>query len=117
MPRSVTASAPGKLILAGEHAVVYGRPALVAAVDLRLSATVVVRPERRPRTVRIDVPRVGVVEEVSWARVRDYARAARERWEAWARGSTGASSFAVVRGADATHVVKVALGEAAQFLA
>lgn len=117
MPRSLTASAPGKLILAGEHAVVYGRPALVAAVDLRLAATVVERPERRPRTVRIDVPGVGVAEEVSWTRVRDYARAARERWEAWARGTAGAASFAVVRGAAATHVVKVALGEAAQHFA
>jgi mevalonate kinase len=116
MPRSLTASAPGKLILAGEHAVVYGRPALVAAVDLRLAATVAERPERRPRTVRIDVPRVGVAEEVSWARVRDYTRAARQRWDAWARGTAGAESFAVVRGADATQVVKVALGEAARFL-
>jgi mevalonate kinase len=115
MPRTLTASAPGKLILAGEHAVVYGRPALVAAVDLRLSATVVERPERRPRTVRIEVPRLGVVEEIAWPRVRDYARGARERWEAWARGS-GGESFAAVRGGDATHVVKVALGEAARFL-
>lgn len=115
MPRSLTASAPGKLILAGEHAVVYGRPALVAAVDLRLSATVVERPERRPRTVRLDVPGVGVVEEVPWTRVRDHARSARERWEAWARGS-GAAPFAAVRGGDPSHVVKVALGEAARFL-
>lgn len=115
MPRTLTASAPGKLILAGEHAVVYGRPALVAAVDLRLAATVAERPARKPRTIRIEVPRLGVVEEVAWPRVRDYARAARERWEAWARGS-GGGSFAAVRGGDATHVVKVALGEAAHFL-
>ena len=116
MPRTLTASAPGKLILAGEHAVVYGRPALVAAVDLRLAATVAERPERRPRTVRIAVPQLGVVEEVPWPRVREYARTARRRWETWAQGGGERGGFAAVRGGDAAHVVKVALGEAADFL-
>ncbi len=36
----ITVSAPGKLLLLGEHAVVYGYPCLVAAVDMRLSVTV-----------------------------------------------------------------------------
>ncbi|MEP7167342.1 MAG: mevalonate kinase [Candidatus Woesebacteria bacterium] len=36
----VTASAPGKLLLFGDHAVVYGRPCIVTAVDQRLWVTV-----------------------------------------------------------------------------
>lgn len=37
---SVTASAPGKLMLLGEHAVVYGYPCIVTAVDQRMRVAV-----------------------------------------------------------------------------
>ena len=33
-------SAPGKMILFGEHAVVFGKPALALAIDLRISSEV-----------------------------------------------------------------------------
>ncbi len=36
----ITVSAPGKLHLMGEHAVVYGKPAILAAVNLRLSVSI-----------------------------------------------------------------------------
>ncbi|HSA83847.1 MAG TPA: mevalonate kinase [Patescibacteria group bacterium] len=40
MNKKITISAPGKLMLFGEHAVVYDRPCLVTAVDQRMRATV-----------------------------------------------------------------------------
>ena len=40
MQKQVKVSAPGKIILSGEHAVVYGYPAILAAIDRRLSVEV-----------------------------------------------------------------------------
>jgi len=51
----VTASAPGKLMLMGEHAVVYGQPCLVTAVDQRLLVSM---EETDNSKVVIDAPQV-----------------------------------------------------------
>lgn len=40
MQKQVKVSAPGKIILSGEHAVVYGYPAILAAIDRRFSVEV-----------------------------------------------------------------------------
>ena len=103
----VAVSAPGKLILMGEHAVVYGRPALVAAIDRRLTVRVSPRPDG---AVRLDLPGLAHDEETSWPEVLAYARAARESWGAYSR-EPAPERFREVRGVDPAHVVKVALGE------
>lgn len=54
---SVTASAPGKLLLLGEYAVLAGAPALVAAVDRR--ATVEVE-QHDGRDIHVVAPDIGV---------------------------------------------------------
>jgi mevalonate kinase len=44
--KPITYSAPAKVILSGEHAVVYGKPALICAIDLRLHFSVSVAKKK-----------------------------------------------------------------------
>ncbi|NBB86706.1 MAG: hypothetical protein GVY12_10900 [Bacteroidetes bacterium] len=109
---AITVRAPGKLILMGEHAVVYERPALVTALGLWLDATI------RPHTakgVHLNLNALNHQETTSWAEVRAYSDAVRERWEAYAANPT-AVAYARMRGEDPAHLAKVALGEAARRL-
>src|SRR5258708_512485 len=51
----VTASAPGKLLLFGDHAVVYGHPCIVTAVDQRVYVTVTKKNDEYLEVVAPDV--------------------------------------------------------------
>ncbi|MBI4999256.1 hypothetical protein HZB97_00610 [Candidatus Gottesmanbacteria bacterium] len=51
-----TISAPGKIILMGEHAVVYGKPAIVAAVDKRMTVNLVGKNGKWEITAKSDIP-------------------------------------------------------------
>jgi len=96
----------------GEHAVVYGRPALAAAIDLRLTVHVTARSAGG---VRLDLPSLPHAEEAPWSSVLAYCRATRESWCEYSR-EPGPERFRAVRGEDPAHIVKAALGEAADFL-
>lgn len=113
MTTSIRVSAPGKSILMGEHAAVYDRPALVAAVDRRATATLAAGGTAG--RVRLELPQVGVREETTWGAVLAYTRRCRDAWQTYA-AEPGPEAFARVRGDDPAHLVKVALGEAALYL-
>ncbi len=98
----------------GEHAAVYGKPALIAAIDQRLRAFFEPATDldsSEQGTVHLDLPEVGVSESTSWEDLAHYADARRSAWEHYA-DAPSAARFDAVRGDDPAHLVKVALGEA-----
>lgn len=105
------ASAPGKTILMGEHAAVYGRPALVAAIGRRLFASLEVGGGSggEPGAL-LRLPALGVEERVSWSGLAAYAAERRRIWEE-VQASAAPGHFARLRGEDRAHLVKAALGE------
>jgi mevalonate kinase len=62
----ITASAPGKVILFGEHAVVYGRPAIAVPVT-QVKATTTIEPARAGRGATILAADLGRVVRLSKA--------------------------------------------------
>ncbi|OGG01618.1 hypothetical protein A2Z33_07570 [Candidatus Gottesmanbacteria bacterium RBG_16_52_11] len=51
--QAVTVSVPGKVLLMGDHAIVYGYPALLAAVGMRTRVTVLPRPAGAPGDITV----------------------------------------------------------------
>lgn len=109
---TVTAVAPAKLIVMGEHAVVYQRPALTAAIDLWLRVTVA---PREGSGVELHLAELDHREHTDWASIRTYADTVRDRWQRYVNDPTP-EAFANMRGDSPAHLVKIALGEAARRL-
>jgi mevalonate kinase len=63
---ALSSHAPGKAILFGEHAVVYGQPAIAVPVDkLRATTYILANPIGKPGEVSIEAPDIGMIEMLS----------------------------------------------------
>ncbi len=59
----VTASAPAKVILLGEHFVVYGEPSIVLAIDRRATAKAEVRNDKQLHVNSVDLKLSGIFKD------------------------------------------------------
>ena len=62
---AISTSAPGKIILLGEHAVVYGHPAIAIPVQ-QVKAKVIIRPDIQasPGSIKIRAPEIGLDTDI-----------------------------------------------------
>ncbi|MGC9517407.1 MAG: mevalonate kinase [Methanomicrobiales archaeon] len=58
----VKASAPGKVILFGEHAVVYGKPAIAVAIDKRAIVTI---KKNKEDVISVNIDKLGVHADIN----------------------------------------------------
>lgn len=108
----IRVSAPGKTILMGEHAAVYGHPVLVAAIDRRLEVVLDQLDASVGPHVRLDLPQLGVRAQVPWSEIHRETVACRAAWDAYRRAPSP-QRFAALASDEPTRVVRLALGEAA----
>src|SRR3990167_3861867 len=98
----VTVSAPGKIHLIGEHAVVYGKPAILATVGKRIT----IRAEQADDVTVVDEA-MGPPLKWSVKECREAAARAMKAWDAGAKRGDFSEVFALAKGSD---FKKVAIG-------
>jgi len=106
--QAVIGSAPGKLILGGEHSVVFGEPALVAAVGVRLRATVT---ESASEGIELELPDLGFSGRESLRGLLDYASQKRSLWQEYLR-EPSPERFSRLGIEHPAHLVRVAVAAA-----
>jgi len=80
------AIAPGKLILSGEHAVVYGKPAVAMAIDRSVTATIETSPDGQ---IAFEMPGVSERDSFTILALQDFKRRALHNYHLFLEGKMG----------------------------
>jgi mevalonate kinase len=80
------AVSPGKLILSGEHSVVYGKPAVAMAIDRSVTATI---EDTSDGQVAFEMPGVAERESFTMLALQDFKRRAQNNYRLFLEGKLG----------------------------
>ena len=80
------AVSPGKLILSGEHSVVYGKPAVAMAIDRSVTATI---EDTADGQVAFEMPGVAERESFTMLALQDFKRRAQNNYRLFLEGKLG----------------------------
>ncbi|MDA8020669.1 MAG: hypothetical protein MPN21_24790 [Thermoanaerobaculia bacterium] len=114
----IRVSAPGKAILMGEHAAVYGRPALVAALDRRVYVEIEEVGSGPAGWVDLELPELGIRRRDTWEELSDHASRVRAAWRRLHSGidPEGAELSEIAEREDRSQLARIAVGEALEAL-
>jgi len=113
---TLVASAPGKLILLGEHAAVYQYPAVTTTIGLRVDVTFDRAATTDGGDFDIELPDLGVSLRSNEETLRQSAHEARREWSVWA-SNPQSETFPRMGGSGADQLVRIACGETLEALA
>jgi mevalonate kinase len=106
----ISVSAPAKIHFSGEHSVVHGKPALIAAVDRRLTIEAKPRTDEIWRLISQDFKKE---EKINFAQISSHWQKSNQAWEKF--DSQGKINF-LKEIAEPFGLVKIAIREAYAYL-
>lgn len=107
----ITISAPGKVHLLGEHAIVYGRPAILTAIDKRCFVTLI--PHKKTK-IKITSKQLDKTLEISLEQIIGKQKDAEYKWQEYLKSNNVALLKSITQ--NDLDLVVITIGETLKYL-